>query len=185
MFGVSFRAFLGGKPATVGGFVIPIWVDAIKFVFAFWSFAHVREKISKILPAFTNRNSSTSIIVKPSVTSTSATVPHSPPGIVSWVPRSFFRMVMFAIAVDVGIDLFEIFKGRFFVDAPTTFRISLPQLLSGYDSLVSAFTLAYPLNLASFVWGSVYDEKPTEGFSDEIDGFGHLHHIGQKEEDFN
>jgi hypothetical protein len=185
MFGIPSYAFASRMPTTIGRFVVPIGVDAVDCTLG-RSFSNIGEKIFKGLPAFTNGNTPTSIVRESYVARMLATVPHSSPGIESWTKYSLFRVSMFVIAVDAGIDLFKIFKSRFFVKASAAFRISPFQFLSRYESPVSAFTLAPPLNFVRWCgWTTISNEKSSKGFSDEIDGFGHLHHIGQKEDNFN
>jgi hypothetical protein len=76
------------NPAAICRFVIPIWVNAIQFLFAERTFAHIGQEVLKIIPSCADGNSSPTVVVKASIRGNKATLAHVHPNFVDGIIRS-------------------------------------------------------------------------------------------------
>lgn len=150
-----YRLFKWRCPAAVAWFVVAAVVDAVNGVSPTGSFSHVSEEVCKISPAFTNRNSATSIIGIGGMCNALAATKHV-------TPNAMFGSVMLPMFCESRFHEFNL-------NTSATLASSHSQRVAADDNFISAIANAIPRKCPMFCSACERDNMPSvELHSSEI-----------------
>jgi hypothetical protein len=142
--------FVPVRPSAVFRSIAFVVINTFNRMIDRWSESHVIEEIIKTEPSVADSDSSTSVFRKVfSIgikTPAFHTIPYS---VFSRMPHAVFR------------NVFSVFvSGRFFMQTPTRFCVSVFKHSCSDNSLVSTITLAKPLRVTGFrIFNALYHTK--------------------------
>lgn len=146
---------IASSPRAIGRAVAKFIINTLKSVFRGWTMSHVTKKRHKGLPFFTDRDSSTAIVVVGGTMRSTASHKHSMPYII-------FRCVIEAMR-SVRRQM------EFAFEAPAAFRLAGPKVSRTHVSSRTTLTLAGPHALAvNIVSGECGNSPSSEHLSGQV-----------------
>ena len=133
-------------------------------MFICWSKAHVGKEVFKtVTPTFTNRDSSTAVILPSGMIGVGAAIYHRRPYVV-------FRSMVVLQGVPVSTTRYSCSGcANFPTQTPTTFNDSRPKTKATSDKCIAAIARTNPKCLVFFVTANaVFDEKSPESLASYI-----------------